>query len=938
MKSRRVFPILFFLIFLTTTDIFAQVKRDQTPVSGAWMTKQHSMQTGLGKFKIEIHFEEINAMFAKRVLNVLTNDAPKVFKYFRYVPDWTVHFIVDGATHANGSATIFPTNIIHLNNFPPLGMEFLSSEEDWVRGLVIHELAHIIHMDQTSGIFKGLKNIFGSAGKALGSLHPHWFSEGLATWVETEFTHGGRLKSKLLEVSLKERLKDPTFCQSIDCLDDPGSFPGGSYRYWIGAWFLKSLEDKKPGTIRCLVQKNSGRTLFFLNKTFRECTGFSDVDKTFQNFKKHKMVSIAKEEKQASRDLKRFKARAFDLPLSREAIDWQKGFELFNDHFYHVQIKDEEKFLVQRDRNGLVQKSRKFSLPLRQIQKQTAYSREVGKMVISLNELYGADGDGTDVKNEWIVYTPKADKEERLSFKHSPHYVFLIGENRYLTLGYEYNHWVGRLVYGRNEEKLFDLDEIDYLSSPQFENDTLSFKNFSAWRAKQWSWHRININDGDHRIVMESKKPFQKLLSCKGKEYFKTYDSNVTSKVAGLRTEGRLNFLLHSKDSSKAYLFDAHCSTVLKRLKVKRNSLVIKRGTLFEKSDSEEIFNEKELDNYPNLDQFLPHYWYFSYMGGENVDIFTADTSLTDPKGRHQFGLAARHYTVVNENAPLLSYNYKMNGYRFGANYGKYYSLSAVQNQSESSESSSTYFGYSKSWGYWSYSPLINYSEMNVSDWISQRDVTQLSLSQKISYWRTFRNDFLQGFNLEYIASKYETKSRKDYNGHAARFDMGLKFSKMFFSRIRGTFEKLGKNDLASGVIYGGGHEGIGFQRMHEFYGLSYSSLFGNELTTGRIQFGAELFEPYSAGGGLLPFYIRELHALIGVDAAKADYTFIDQSLVRDELIKSFHAGARFDVTVFYNMRTSVDLIYAQVQNPVGNNVNDFLTVVTGKFSPEFMK
>lgn len=130
MKLRLILPLLFLSLFFST-DSFS---REAQQARGPWLIKKHVIKTDRGNFKFEIHFEKINLSFAQRVLEVLSSDAPKIFEYFRFVPEWTVHFIIDEANNSNGSATIFPTNIIRLNNFPPLGMEFLSSEEDWIRG------------------------------------------------------------------------------------------------------------------------------------------------------------------------------------------------------------------------------------------------------------------------------------------------------------------------------------------------------------------------------------------------------------------------------------------------------------------------------------------------------------------------------------------------------------------------------------------------------------------------------------------------------------------------------------------------------------------------------------------------------------------------------------------------------------------------------------
>ena len=286
-----------------------------------------------------------------------------------------------------------------------------------------------------------------------------------------------------------------------------------------------------------------------------------------------------------------------------------------------------------------------------------------------------------------------------------------------------------------------------------------------------------------------------------------------TKKIAGLRREGNLTFLLHPNDPSHGHLFKTKCSKISRQLKLGDLKNRTARGVLFEREDSSGKFEEKDLDHYPNLDQFVPHYWYFQFLTGDNVDIYTIETSVSDPKQRHKFYLAGQYFSGVDESSPIASYNYSNKGYVFGTSYGKFYSLSAVQNQTESSEVASAYIGYGKTWGYWSWIPSIQYSKSIETDWISKRNVTAIRLGQELSYSRTFKNDLLQGFKLKYIATKYNTKLREDYNGHAAKFDMGLKFSQMFYSRIKGTFETLGKNDLASGVIYGGATRGLVIKR-----------------------------------------------------------------------------------------------------------------------------
>ena len=67
------------------------------------------------------------------------------------------------------------------------------------------------------------------------------------------YVNGGRLANGQLRNDLLWALKDEKFCQSIDCLSNPGRYPYRSLPYWVGAYFLKWLEDRKPYTLSCMV-------------------------------------------------------------------------------------------------------------------------------------------------------------------------------------------------------------------------------------------------------------------------------------------------------------------------------------------------------------------------------------------------------------------------------------------------------------------------------------------------------------------------------------------------------------------------------------------------------------------------------------------------------------------------------------------------------------
>ena len=187
--------------------------------------------TKYGEFAFEIHTPKTHIKFGELVEQILREDGQKVFNYFQYVPRQRTHFITKIERMANGAATVFPTNLIWLNDFPPQADGQLFSDKDWLRALVIHELTHVVHMDQTRGILSFLRFFLGSSGK-LGGVVPRWFTEGIAVWMEGQVSPG-RLDYQGLRQDFYAQFAKKGFCRFIDCLDDPGMYPFQSLPYLL---------------------------------------------------------------------------------------------------------------------------------------------------------------------------------------------------------------------------------------------------------------------------------------------------------------------------------------------------------------------------------------------------------------------------------------------------------------------------------------------------------------------------------------------------------------------------------------------------------------------------------------------------------------------------------------------------------------------------------
>ena len=80
--------------------------------SKVWNTVREEISTKLGKLSIEIHFQKKDKPFVVRVIKVLRQGASPILEYFDYLPSESIQIIVEDSSLANGSATVFPTNII----------------------------------------------------------------------------------------------------------------------------------------------------------------------------------------------------------------------------------------------------------------------------------------------------------------------------------------------------------------------------------------------------------------------------------------------------------------------------------------------------------------------------------------------------------------------------------------------------------------------------------------------------------------------------------------------------------------------------------------------------------------------------------------------------------------------------------------------------------
>lgn len=162
----------------------------QVDPSGEWRT--------LHTTHFRIHFRPVYRGLAQQAANeaerawgLLASDLPPP----RGIIDLTLSDDVDAA---NGYATPVPSNRFTVLLTSGAGELPLQRFDSWVRVAIVHELAHLFHLDRVGGLWRPLQTVFGRApGLFPNSYLPSWVVEGVATYYESRYTNAGRVGSDI---------------------------------------------------------------------------------------------------------------------------------------------------------------------------------------------------------------------------------------------------------------------------------------------------------------------------------------------------------------------------------------------------------------------------------------------------------------------------------------------------------------------------------------------------------------------------------------------------------------------------------------------------------------------------------------------------------------------------------------------------------------------
>jgi Tol biopolymer transport system component len=184
--------------------------------------------------------------------------------------------LVDASDDPNGFAAPFPYPLVQVRAVAPDGSDDFGNHEGWLRFVLTHELAHVVHLEQARGLLGFGRKLFGRAPFLFpNALSPTWLVEGLATYEETQGTAFGRGRNPDSRMVLRMAALDddlPAEDRPVLGLD---RWPGGQAAYLYGESFLREVSGRRgPDTVPELARVHSGRVIPFLDElTFSKVTG-----------------------------------------------------------------------------------------------------------------------------------------------------------------------------------------------------------------------------------------------------------------------------------------------------------------------------------------------------------------------------------------------------------------------------------------------------------------------------------------------------------------------------------------------------------------------------------------------------------------------------------------------------------------------------------------
>lgn len=227
--------------------------------------------------RFDIHFHQGEEALAQRLARIVEEVATTIDGGLGPASGRVQVILVDQSDLSNGWATPVPYNTIEIAAAAPAADSIIGNTDDWLRFVFVHEYTHVVHLSRSGGWLGGLRRVFGRLPVLYpNTFTPIWQIEGIATWQESAQTGGGRVPAGdfrlLLRKAAAERRLEPLDRASSRRVD----WPSGTTAYLYGAYFHQFLSDRYGSdSLRRLTDETSKQLPYFGALAFRKVFGRS---------------------------------------------------------------------------------------------------------------------------------------------------------------------------------------------------------------------------------------------------------------------------------------------------------------------------------------------------------------------------------------------------------------------------------------------------------------------------------------------------------------------------------------------------------------------------------------------------------------------------------------------------------------------------------------